>query len=99
MRDFVQIDERDNVAVAVRDLVAGSEALGTAPTGAPLRLAVVEDVPCFHKVALEDIPTGAAVIKYGEYIGVALTDIHAGQYVHVHNVASSDALRESAGAR
>lgn len=46
------------------------------------------DIPLFHKVALKDILSGQNVIKYGEVIGVATTDICKGDYVHIHNVES-----------
>lgn len=45
-----------------------------------------EDIAAGHKVALHAIPKGAPVRKYGEVIGVALSDIPAGGHVHVHNL-------------
>ena len=39
---------------------------------------------------MTDIPKGAHIMKYGESIGAASTDIKKGDYVHVHNL---DALR------
>ena len=47
------------------------------------------DVPAGHKIALVDIPQGAAVVKYGYPIGVATADIRAGEFVHTHNLASA----------
>lgn len=47
-------------------------------------------VPYGHKIAVTDIPKGAHIMKYGESIGAASTDIKKGDYVHVHNL---DALR------
>ena len=38
------------------------------------------------KIAVEDIPQGAQVMKYGESIGIASTDIKVGGQVHVHNI-------------
>lgn len=46
------------------------------------------DVPAGHKVALEDIPQGGPVIKYGEVIGRASRDIEKGEWVHSHNLRS-----------
>ena len=54
-----------------------------------------QDVPLFHKVARQDIKAGQAVVKYGEFIGQATCDIKAGDHVHVHNCASSDALKDA----
>lgn len=45
------------------------------------------EVPRGHKVALRDIPQGEHVYKYGQSIGLASKDIHAGEHVHVHNLA------------
>lgn len=42
-----------------------------------------------HKYARFDISCGDAIIKYGETIGFATTDIPAGEHVHTHNVKTS----------
>lgn len=73
----------DNVATAVCDLVPG-DVLQTGMT----TLQVVEAVPFGYKVALMGIPRGAAVIKYGESIGLAMCDIPSGACVHIQNVES-----------
>ncbi|MCQ2787321.1 MAG: altronate dehydratase family protein, partial [Bacilli bacterium] len=41
-----------------------------------------------HKVALKDIKKGSQVIKYGEVIGIAKSNIKKGDWVHSHNLAS-----------
>ncbi len=41
-----------------------------------------------HKFALKDIAAGESVIKYGMPIGMAKTDILAGEHVHTHNLAT-----------
>ena len=38
--------------------------------------------------ALADIPAGAAIIKFGVVIGLAIADIRAGQWIHLHNCRS-----------
>lgn len=53
-------------------------------------LACHSDVPQFHKVAIKAIAKGQAVIKYRQVIGVALTDIAAGEHVHDHNCGMTD---------
>lgn len=50
---------------------------------------VAVDVETGHKVALEDIPQGSNVIKYGFPIGHATKDIKAGEAVHTHNVKTN----------
>ena len=83
MNRLLVISPSDNVATALEALAAGT----TVPVhGASLR--VVEAVPRGHKIALRDIPAGAAVIKYGSTIGKASAPIAAGTHVHTHNLAS-----------
>lgn len=47
-----------------------------------------DTIPAGHKFALCDIAQGDYVIKYGEIIGRATTDIKKGEWVHTHNVRS-----------
>lgn len=47
-----------------------------------------EKIPSGHKFALRDIKAGEFVIKYGEIIGRATSDIKAGEWVHTHNLKS-----------
>lgn len=75
-----QIDPRDPVATALRDIEAGEIALG---------VTVVQPVPKGHKVALRDIEAGAPVHKFGFPIGRAIRPIVAGEHVHTHNVATA----------
>jgi len=39
-----------------------------------------------HKMALEAIPKGGDVIKYGKVIGLAGEDLQPGDWVHIHNL-------------
>lgn len=81
MKNFIQIHSGDSVAVALTPLSAGTkvEVDGTAVT-------LLEDIPQGHKFALQPIPQGSKVIKYGASIGTAKADIPAGGWVHVHNL-------------
>ena len=42
-----------------------------------------------HKYALRDIKAGEDIIKYGNPIGHATSDIKAGEHVHTHNVKTN----------
>ena len=42
-----------------------------------------------HKYALQDIPCGGTVIKYGNPIGHATSDIAKGEHVHSHNMKTN----------
>ncbi|MBC2666734.1 altronate dehydratase [Novosphingobium flavum] len=76
----------DNVALALRPLVPGDNVLGTT---------VIEAVPVGHKVALEPIPEGSAVIKYSSVIAESTIAIAPGQHVHVHNARMPTAVHKA----
>lgn len=42
-----------------------------------------------HKIAIQDIPSGADIVKYGYPIGHATRDIAEGEQVHTHNTATN----------
>jgi altronate hydrolase len=75
-----QIDPRDSVATALRDLDAGERQAG---------VTLAEPVARGHKVALRAIAAGEAVLKFGFPIGRATSDIAPGAHVHSHNVATA----------
>jgi altronate hydrolase len=84
MKDFIRINPKDNVVIALTDLTAGlSIELDRS------RVTLAEAVPRGHKIALAPITAGADVIKYGMPIGHALADIAPGQHVHVHNLKTN----------
>src|SRR4051794_30666315 len=72
----IRMHERDNVAIVAND--GGLPAGTVLPGGLTLR----EHVPQSHKVALVDLPSGAAVLRYNVPIGYAVRDIPAGSWVH-----------------
>lgn len=84
MKNAMRIDSADNVVVAIEAIGKG-ETVDYAEGGG---FSALEDITIYHKVACRDIPKGEPVIKYGQHIGSAVTDIKAGQHVHVHNVES-----------
>jgi altronate hydrolase len=51
-------------------------------------LAVNQDIPAAHKIALRGIRAGEQVIRYGSPIGTAKSAIEAGYWVHNHNLGS-----------
>jgi galactarate dehydratase len=72
----IRMQEADNVAIVANN---GGLAAGTVlDSGLVLR----DQVPQGHKVALADLPAGAAVIRYGIPIGFADKAIPAGSWVH-----------------
>ena len=85
MRNAMIIDAKDNVAVAIEPITKGDNAIYVCE-GKEVSLPALEDITIYHKLATRDIAKGEPVVKYGEHIGIASSDIKAGEHVHVHNV-------------
>ena len=84
---FLVHHQADNVAVAVEDIAAGSNAQGRfRDQPGDMQFIVSDSVPLGHKFAIRAITKGADVIEYGVTIGMATSDIAEGQSVHVHNL-------------
>ena len=84
-RDILVLDAKDNVAVCLRDLVAGEKVVA-ASGGETMAAIALDAIPAGHKICMRKIEEGAQVVKYGEIIGKATASISVGQHVHVHNV-------------
>jgi altronate hydrolase len=79
---IIQLHPLDNVAIAKSALTPGKLlSLGNKSTK------VLQAIPIGHKIALEEIPAGTPVRRYGQAIGFASQPIHPGEHVHVHNVS------------
>jgi len=81
----IRMHAEDNVAIVAND---GGLPAGTALPGGPV---LTERVPQGHKVALVDLPAGAAVLRYGVPIGYALEAIAAGAWVHERRLRMPEA--------
>lgn len=81
MQDFVKIHKADNVGVALTQMIE-NQILQVDDHKIQLR----ETIPQGHKFALQEIPKGGQVIKYGYTIGFAKEDIKKGGWVHTHNL-------------
>lgn len=80
MKNTIVISPADSVGVALTPLKKGESAEG---------VILKEDIKKGHKFALRAIAKGEKVIKYGEVIGRAKSDIGAGEHVHTHNMATN----------
>lgn len=78
----LRLHPQDPVAVARCGVSAG-----TVLEDGSVRVAVRQDIPPGHKIALVPVPAGQPVRKYGQIIGFATTDIQPGDHVHTHNLA------------
>lgn len=78
-------NDKDNVAVAVEDVAAGDQ-VKVEGKQKSLKIDAIESVPFGFKIALDNLPEGSDIIRYGEIIGKAIVDIKKGAQVHVHNI-------------
>ena len=78
---FIRLNSRDNVVVARVPLPADSVIAVD-----DREIHIHQAIGPGHKVAVADIPEGAAVLKYGENIGTARAPIRPGELVHLHNL-------------
>ncbi|HBU96935.1 UxaA family hydrolase, partial [Thalassospira lucentensis] len=81
--DSILLHPGDNVEIALGNLAKGarlsqSEVLLSAP------------VTRGHKIAIRPIAAGDPVLRYGQIIGAATTDIAPGDHVHTHNIGMSE---------
>lgn len=85
--DALVIDEKDNVAIALRDISSDEEVI--VRIGEKGRQFLIrENIPFGHKFAIAEIRRSDNILKYGEVIGRATTDIGHGSHVHTQNVES-----------
>ena len=92
MPSLIQLADSDNVAVAVEGLESG-----TAASLGKRSLMPVDAVPAGHKVAMVAIANGQPIVKYGQPIAVATSDIAAGQHVHTHNCNDHHVVSDNLG--
>lgn len=74
----------DNVATLLDDASGAVRVVGAQPR----EIQLLENISRGHKVALEEIAVGEAVVKFGVRIGHATKAIQRGAWVHLHNLAS-----------
>ena len=85
----VQVSDLDNVAtIFSKNIKGGDRVTVTNKHGKNTFIKANMEIPYGHKIAVQAIKKGSLIIKYGEEIGIATTDIATGDYVHVHNLDS-----------
>jgi len=78
---ILYIHPLDNVAVAIAPLPKGTHIIVEKAS-----IAVTQDIPAGHKLAIRAIHVQGKIFKYGHCIGHATQDIPAGAWVHSHNL-------------
>lgn len=84
MQQFVKINSKDNVAVALSDLTKGMTL-----TVGETTVTLTEDIPRGHKFTLTELKDGEDVIKYGFPIGHVTKPVEQGAWVHVQNLKTN----------
>jgi len=85
--DAILIHDKDNVAVALRDIHKDEEIVIGKEDGC-FRMEVSEAIPFGHKFAVRYLGKDETVIKYGEVIGRTTVAIPLGAHAHIHNIES-----------
>ncbi len=80
---LLRLSPDDNVAAVTATLQPGDSVIIEGR-----RVSIARPIPTGHKIALQRIPTGGKIRKYGAPIGSATQPIEPGDYVHTHNVKS-----------
>lgn len=82
--DLLKLNQRDNVAIALRAITEGENLSVDGQTVKALR-----DIPQGHKIALEHLNEKEDVIKYGYPIGHVIEAVEPGEWLHIHNVKTN----------
>ena len=80
MKRFLQIDNRDNVLVALQPLQKGEQVLFNNAT-----IILQNDIAAKHKFFINDMQTGDEIIMYGVLVGKAQNPIPAGGLMSTEN--------------
>jgi altronate dehydratase small subunit len=85
--DAILIHDKDNVAVALRDIRQNEEIVVGKENGS-FKMTVSAAIPFGHKFTIRYLEKDETIIKYGEVIGRTTTAIPAGAHAHIHNIES-----------
>lgn len=91
--DVIYLNSQDNICVAARNLESGEK---VRVAGQDIRLS--RPVKMGHKIAVQPISARDRVLKYGQTIGFATTQIEPGDWVHSHNLINGEFTRDPASA-
>ena len=81
MQSVLQLDSRDNVLIALRDLKSGEQIEFSGKT-----YSLVSDIPAKHKFAAFDLPLGTPVFMYGVLVGKASQPVRQGELLTLANL-------------
>jgi len=90
----IQLHPKDQVAIVKQEITAETNLQDDRPGAGASNVLVRQSIPAGHKIALEKIPAGGEVLRYGHKIGVASQAIETGDWVHSHNLEVGDMSRD-----
>ncbi|HET7314236.1 altronate dehydratase family protein [Salinisphaera sp.] len=82
----IRLHDDDNVCIVRNSVSAGATLANPALTALTARA----DISAGHKIATCAIKRGQPVLRYGQVIGFASSDIEPGAHVHLHNLAMGE---------
>jgi len=85
--DAIILNSIDNVCTSVKQLKKSTE-IYIKCENEMVSLFIQENIKLCHKISLKQIKKGENIVKYGEIIGVATSQINKGVQVHTHNIIS-----------
>jgi len=85
-QNYLQIDPRDNIIVAITDLKSGMVAIIN-----DIEVVLKENIKSKHKFALVDFKAGDELFMYGVLIGKALKTIQRGTSITIENTKHASA--------
>lgn len=89
-KDYVQIDPRDNIIVAITDLEKGTRANINGN-----EVVLIENVKGKHKFALQDFNADDEIYMYGVLVGKATQRIKKGSAITIQNVHHASAAYQT----
>ncbi len=89
---FIRLHPADNVVIARQPARQGD--VYTPADSNVGNVTVSQAIAFGHKMAIGVIREGEPVLKYGQLIGTAATNIQPGEWVHTHNVQRGDRSQE-----
>ena len=86
--DFIVHNLSDSVGVVVVDVIEKDKVAEgwIMENDSKLKIKVLDKIFLGHKLSLSKIDAGQSIIKYGQDIGKAISNIKTGCHVHTHNV-------------
>lgn len=82
--DYILLHPNDNVIVALKNYSQGEKIRFGSK-----EIVLTSRIEFGHKIAIQKIAGGDAILKYGYPIGRAICDINPGDWVHTQNLISN----------